>query len=211
MANKITSKIVSCKVKSNEHTEQKIELEYVHEDLKRPSELCGSTYKIKPPLYDSALYITINNIVLNKDTEYQQMYPFEIFLNSKQMESFQWVAALTRIISSSFRKGGNITHIVDELKQVFDPKGGYYYQGTWYNSVVAHIGEVLQEHMIKIGLIDAKEMTEHQKQILNDKLESATIVTKAKGQTCPECNSTNMQLLDNCPTCLDCGYSKCGG
>jgi hypothetical protein len=96
----------------------------MHERLERPEVLIGSTYKIKTPISDHAMYVTINDIVLNEGTEYEQRRPFEVFINSKNLDHFQWIVALTRIISAVFRKGGDVTFLVDELKAVFDPRGG---------------------------------------------------------------------------------------
>jgi len=110
----------------NGHTAKVIRM---HEKLERPEMLIGSTYKIKTPISDHAMYVTINDIVLNEGTEYEQRRPFEVFINSKNLDHFQWIVALTRIISAVFRKGGDVTFLVDELKAVFDPRGGYWQPG----------------------------------------------------------------------------------
>jgi len=110
----------------NGHTAKVIRM---HERLERPEVLIGSTYKIKTPISDHAMYVTINDIVLNEGTEYEQRRPFEVFINSKNLDHFQWIVALTRIISAVFRKGGDVTFLVDELKAVFDPRGGYWQPG----------------------------------------------------------------------------------
>jgi hypothetical protein len=104
-------------------------LEAVHEHLDRPQMLLGSTYKIKTPMSDHALYITINDVLLNQGTPFEQRHPYEIFINSKNMDHFMWVVALTRVISAVFRKGGDVVFMVEELKAVFDPKGGYFKKG----------------------------------------------------------------------------------
>jgi len=122
----------------------------VTEEVKRPEILNGQTYKVKTPLDESALYITINDIILNKGTKEEFSQPFEIFINSKNMEHFQWVVSLTRIISAVFRKGGEFSFLVEELESVFDPKGGYYKPGSkgkYMNSIVAEIGYVLKLHL----------------------------------------------------------------
>ena len=125
----------------------------MHEEIQRPNELRGYTYKIKTPLTDHAMYITINDILLNEGTEHEQEYPFEVFINSKNMEQFQWILALTRVISAVFRKGGDATFLAEELKQVFDPQGGYFKKGgKFMPSLVAEIGEVLETHMRKIAV-----------------------------------------------------------
>ena len=140
MAMKIEKKIVDYAVKDVsasataevEAPRPKAEVIQMHERLERPEVLVGSTYKIKTPLSEHALYVTINDVVLNKDTEHEQRRPFEIFINSKNMDHFQWIVALTRIMSAVFRKGGDITFLVDELRSVFDPKGGYFKKGGRY-------------------------------------------------------------------------------
>ena len=98
----------------------------MHEKLERPEKLVGSTYKVKTPVSDHAMYVTINDIVLNEGTKHEQRRPFEIFINSKSLDHYQWIVALTRVMSAVFRKGGDVTFIVDELQAVFDPRGGYW-------------------------------------------------------------------------------------
>ena len=113
------------------------------------------------------MYITINDILLNEGTEFEQEYPFEIFINSKNMEQFQWILALTRVISAVFRKGGDATFLAEELKQVFDPQGGYFKKGgKFMPSLVAEIGEVLETHMRKIGPVSYTHLTLPTKRIV---------------------------------------------
>jgi len=124
----------------------------MHERIERPEGLVGCTYKIKSPLMEHAMYVTINDIVLNAGTEHELRRPFEVFINSKSMEHFQWIVALTRIMSAVFRKGGDVTFLVEEMKAVFDPRGGYFKAGGVYMpSLVAEIGAVVEEHMKSIG------------------------------------------------------------
>ncbi len=142
----------------------------MHESLERPEQLIGSTFKIKSPLFEHALYVTINDIVLNAGTKYEQRRPFEIFINSKNMDHFQWIVALTRILSAVFRKGGDVTFIVEELKAVFDPRGGYFKAGGVYMpSIVAEIGAVIEQHMKNIGLIHDPEMSDSQRALIAEK------------------------------------------
>jgi len=142
----------------------------MHESVERPETLVGSTYKIKSPLFEHALYVTVNDIVLNAGTEHEQRRPFELFINSKNMDHFQWIVALTRILSAVFRKGGDITFIVEELKAVFDPRGGYFKAGGVYMpSIVAEIGSVLEKHMKTIGLIPDPEMDEATRRLVAEK------------------------------------------
>ncbi|MFT7132044.1 MAG: hypothetical protein ACI81O_000752 [Cyclobacteriaceae bacterium] len=230
MVIQINKKITGYNLKKDEPVvPEELTRDIMHEEIKRPDELKGYTYKIKTPLSDHALYITVNNIVLNSGTEHEQEYPFEIFINSKNMEHFQWVLALTRVISAVFRKGGDATFMVEELKQVFDPQGGYFKKGgRFMPSLVAEIGEVLETHMKKCGLIENEELSDAHKALMAEKrvaLESAnktstntaTAVDEddASGyppgaQMCKKCNTQAMVLLDGCMTCLSCGDSKCG-
>ena len=145
MVVKIEKKIVGYKVTKQDVSppapEPGIVLEAMHENVARPEMLIGSTYKIKTPNSDHALYITINDIVLNKGTDYEERRPYEVFINSKNMEQFQWIIALTRVISAVFRKGGSVAFLSEELKAVLDPRGGYFKRGgIFMPSLVAEIG-----------------------------------------------------------------------
>jgi hypothetical protein len=185
----------------------------------------GSTYKIKTPLDDHAMYVTINDIILNQGTEHEQRRPFEIFINSKNMDHFQWIVALTRLMSAVFRKGGDVTFLADELQAVFDPKGGYFKPGgRFMPSIIAEIGDVIAHHMQKIGLMEKEELSEQQKLILDQKRAEAEgtqkkTVTDSAGEDtgypasatlCNKCHTKAVVVMDNCATCLSCGYSKCG-
>ena len=142
----------------------------MHEKVERPEVLIGSTYKIKSPLVEHAMYVTINDIVLNPGTEHELRRPFELFINSKNMEHFQWIVAITRIVSAVFRKGGDVTFLVDEMKAVFDPRGGYFKAGGVYMpSIVAEIGSVVEEHLKSIGMIIDPELSDAQRQLIADK------------------------------------------
>ncbi len=222
MAIKIDSKIVGYAIKKNGSRAEvmKPEKELMHEEIARPDELRGYTYKIKTPLSDHAMYITINDIVLNQGTEHEQEHPFEIFINSKNMEQFQWILALTRVLSAVFRKGGDSVFLTEELKQVFDPQGGYFKKGgRFMPSLVAEIGEVLETHLKKIGLIQEEELSDVHKTLLAEKRATLTEAANAENaqpgdfppgaQLCRKCHITAMVLLDGCMTCLNCGDSKC--
>jgi hypothetical protein len=142
----------------------------MHEKVERPEVLIGNTYKIKSPLVEHAMYVTINDIVLNPGTEHELRRPFEVFINSKNMDHFQWIVALTRIMSAVFRKGGDVTFLVDEMKAVFDPRGGYFKAGGVYMpSIVAEIGSVVEEHLKSIGMIIDPELSEAQRQLIAEK------------------------------------------
>ena len=148
----------------------KAEVIQMHEKVERPDTLVGATYKIKSPLFEHALYVTINDIVLNEGTEYELRRPFEIFINSKNMDHFQWIVALTRIMSAVFRKGGDVTFLVEELKAVFDPRGGYFKAGGVYMpSIVAELGAIIEQHLKSIGLLHDPEMSNEQRKLINEK------------------------------------------
>jgi len=148
----------------------KAEVIQMHEKVERPDTLIGATYKIKSPLFEHALYVTINDIVLNADTEHELRRPFEIFINSKNMDHFQWIVALTRIMSAVFRKGGDVTFIVEELKAVFDPRGGYFKAGGVYMpSIVAELGAIVEQHLKMIGLLHDPDMDPEQRRMIAEK------------------------------------------
>jgi hypothetical protein len=172
--------------------------------LNRPDELDGSTYKIRTPLSEHALYVTINDIIVNGLRR-----PFEIFINSKNMDNFAWIVALTRVISAVFRHGGDATFLVSELRSVFDPRGGYIKPGGKYMpSLVAEIGECIEKHMIKIGIISLPEVTEELK--AKRKVAKEKGIVGASQCTQEKCLQFAVVRLDGCDTCLECGYSKCG-
>jgi len=184
----------------------------------------GSTYKIKTPLDDHAMYVTINDIILNQGTEHEQRRPFEIFINSKNMDHFQWIVALTRLMSAVFRKGGDVTFLAEELQAVFDPRGGYFKPGgKFMPSIIADIGAVIEHHLQKIGLMEKEELSEQQQLILDQKRAEAEISDQkrtaeadgdasypASATLCNKCHTKAVVIMDNCATCLSCGYSKCG-
>ena len=142
----------------------------MHEKLERPEMLVGSTYKVKTPVSDHAMYVTVNDIILNEGTEHEKRRPFEIFINSKNLDHYQWIVALTRIISAVFRKGGDVTFLVEELKAVFDPRGGYWQTGgKFMPSIIAELGHIVEKHLIMIGMIASPELDEGQKQLIAEK------------------------------------------
>lgn len=158
----------------------------MHERIERPEVLIGSTYKIKSPLVEHAMYVTINDIVLNAGTEHELRRPFEIFVNSKSMEHFQWIVALTRIMSAVFRKGGDVTFLVDEMKAVFDPKGGYFKAGGVYMpSLVAELGGIVEDHLKSIGMIHDPEMSPAQRALINEKRAAYEQRSKKKSDISP--------------------------
>jgi hypothetical protein len=195
---------------------------HMHEKVERPEMLFGSTYKIKTPLSEHALYVTINDIVLNPGTQHELRRPFEIFINSKNMDHFQWIVALTRIMSAVFRKGGDVTFLVEELRSVFDPRGGYFKKGgRFMPSLVAEIGDVLESHLRIIGLLKDRGLDELQQKLVSEKrAEYERSLTQAErgvpeefpegAVLCPKCHTQAMLQIEGCLTCLNCGESKCG-
>ena len=231
MAVKIEKKIVGYQVASEEEQkqvdaapaeEEKSNVIHMHESVERPEFLMGSTYKVKTPLSEHSLYITINDMILNEGTEHEMRRPFEVFINSKNMDQFQWIVALTRVISAVFRKGGDVTFLVEELKAVFDPKGGYFKKGgKFMPSLVAEIGEAIESHMKMIGMIASDELDERQKQLIAEKraeyeaknsqaTPEATSDFPEGSQLCSKCNTVAVIMMDGCMTCLNCSDSKCG-
>lgn len=195
---------------------------HLTETLERPEMLLGSTYKVKTPLSEHALYVTINDIILNAGTDHEIRRPFEVFINSKNMDHFQWIVALTRIISAVFRKGGDVTFLVEELRSVFDPRGGYFKKGGKYMpSLVAEIGDAIESHMRMIGLLKDDNLDEHQQKLIAEKrkeYENTVKNAEAKdpgdfpdgAQLCNKCQTKAVIQMDGCLTCLNCGDSKCG-
>jgi hypothetical protein len=194
----------------------------MHEKLERPEVLVGSTYKVKTPISDHAMYVTINDIVLNLGTEHEKRRPFEIFINSKNLDHYQWIVALTRIISAVFRKGGDVAFLVDELKAVFDPRGGYWQPGgKFMPSIIAELGYIVEKHLISIGLLVVPELDSKQKELLEQKRAEYEEGRKqqdafsasdypAGAQLCARCSTAAVIMMDGCKTCLSCGDSKCG-
>jgi hypothetical protein len=225
MTIKIDKKITGYEVvkKDEEAKAPESNVVHLHEQIERPEMLLGSTYKLKTPLTEHALYVTINDIVLNPGTPHEKRRPFEIFINSKNMDHFQWVVAMTRVISAVFRKGGDVTFLIEELRSVFDPRGGYFKKGRYTPSLVAELGDVIECHLKMIGLIQTEEHDETRKKFLADKraeYESRqNRVQEAKNEggdfpadaiLCSKCSSKSVVKMDGCMTCLNCGDSKCG-
>ncbi len=174
---------------------------YMSEPLDRPQALEGATYKLKWPDSEHAIYLTINDIIVGGHRR-----PFEVFINSKNMEHFAWTVALTRMISAVFRRGGDVSFVVEELKAVFDPRGGAWVQGKYIPSILAAIGGVIERHMVAIGFLEGEGMglkSDPQAQVVG--LEDAP-----RGKACPSCGQYEMRMVEGCMTCASCGHSKCG-
>ena len=202
--NEVTGSVLSVASEGKPKSEKEIDGEviYMSEPLERPNTLDGNTYKLRWPDSEHAIYVTINDIIVN-----DQRRPFEVFINSKNMEHFAWTVGLTRMISAVFRRGGDVSFVVDELKAVFDPRGGAWVNGKYIPSILAAIGGVLEEHMVKIGfIINSDEMLSHQKGDLS-KVEK---LKRLKQKSCTSCGQFDLQMIEGCMTCRSCGYSKCG-
>lgn len=182
------------------------EVVYMTEPLDRPPALEGHTYKVRWPDSDHAIYITLNDIESDG-----RRRPFEIFINSKNMEHYAWTLALTRMISAVFRRGGDVSFVVEELKAVFDPRGGQWMDGEYVPSLLAAIGAVIEQHMVRIGFMNSGEVdpapppAKRQAAILapNDH------ETSQSRRRCPKCSNPTLVRQEGCDTCVQCGYSKC--
>ncbi|WP_209598063.1 adenosylcobalamin-dependent ribonucleoside-diphosphate reductase [Ruegeria sp. HKCCSP351] len=173
---------------------------YMSEPLDRPQSLEGSTYKLKWPDSEHAIYLTINDIIISG-----RRRPFEVFINSKNMEHYAWTLALTRMISAVFRRGGDVSFVVEELKAVFDPRGGAWVKGKYIPSILAAIGGVIEQHMVAIGFLEGEGMglkSDPQAQVVN--------LDAPRGKACPSCGQYDMVMIEGCMTCRSCGHSKCG-
>ncbi|MGB1638702.1 MAG: adenosylcobalamin-dependent ribonucleoside-diphosphate reductase [Paracoccaceae bacterium] len=202
--NDVTGSVLSVSESSEAAPEadQGADVIYMAEPLDRPQALEGNTYKLKWPDSEHAIYVTVNDVIINDHRR-----PFEVFINSKNMEHFAWTVALTRMISAVFRRGGDVSFVVEELKAVFDPRGGAWVQGKYIPSILAAIGGVLEQHMIAIGFMEGegmglKEDPKAGQQVVN--------LNENRGKACPSCGQFDMQMVEGCMTCRSCGHSKCG-
>ncbi|WP_343081002.1 adenosylcobalamin-dependent ribonucleoside-diphosphate reductase [Ostreiculturibacter nitratireducens] len=200
--NLVTGSVLSVSEKEEKAPEadRGAEVVYLSEPLDRPAALEGQTYKLKWPDSEHAIYITVNDIVQGGHRR-----PFEVFINSKNMEHYAWTVALTRMISAVFRRGGDISFVVEELKAVFDPRGGAWMNGRYVPSILAAIGGVIERHLISIGFIDGEGLG-----LKSDPKAQVMKVGEApRGPACPSCGQFGMQMVEGCMTCPHCGYSKC--
>ena len=180
---------------------ERAEVVYLAEPLDRPEELEGATYKLKWPDSEHAIYITVNDLVVAGHRR-----PFEVFINSKNMEHFAWTVALTRMISAVFRRGGDVSFVVEELKAVFDPRGGAWMQGKYVPSILAAIGGVMEQHMIATGFLAGEGMG-----LKSDPQADVVALNSApKGKACSSCGGYDLRMVEGCMTCGSCGFSKCG-
>ena len=202
--NEVTGSVLSAASEEKSLSDQEVngDIIYMSEPLDRPSTLDGNTYKLKWPDSEHAIYVTINDIIVN-----DKRRPFEVFINSKNMEHFAWTVGLTRMISAVFRRGGDVSFVVDELKAVFDPRGGAWVGGKYIPSILAAIGGILEEHMMKIGFIKDSDKSLFHKSGEVTKVENLKL---SRQKSCTSCGQFDLQMIEGCMTCRSCGYSKCG-
>ena len=202
--NEVTGSVLSAASEEKSASDQEAngDIIYMSEPLDRPSTLDGNTYKLKWPDSQHAIYVTINDIIVN-----DKRRPFEVFINSKNMEHFAWTVGLTRMISAVFRRGGDVSFVVDELKAVFDPRGGAWVGGKYIPSILAAIGGILEEHMMKIGFIKDSDTSLFHKSSEVTKVENLKL---SRQKSCTSCGQFDLQMIEGCMTCRSCGYSKCG-
>jgi ribonucleoside-diphosphate reductase alpha chain len=180
---------------------------YMTRPLDRPEALPGQTYKLRWPESEHAVYVTINDVIQDG-----RRRPFEIFINSKNMEHYAWTVGLTRMISAVFRRGGDVSFVVEELKAVFDPRGGYWMEGHYVPSLLAALGEIIERHMIDIGFMtdprrEQREMVAQlERKVVNLNSQDAT---DARLPRCPKCSQPAIIRQEGCDLCTSCGYSKC--
>lgn len=184
-----------------DHVSDSGEVIYMSEPLERPQTLEGATYKLRWPDSEHAIYLTVNDVIINGHRR-----PFEVFINSKNMEHYAWTLALTRMISAVFRRGGDVSFVVEELKAVFDPRGGAWMEGKYIPSILAAIGGVVERHMIAIGFIEGEGMGLK----TDPKAEAVAVGDPPRGKACPSCGQFDMRMVEGCITCASCGHSKCG-
>ena len=185
---------------------------YMTQPLSRPEALPGQTYKITWPDSEHALYITLNDIIQDG-----RRRPFEIFINSKNMEHYAWTVALTRMISAVFRRGGDVSFVVEEMKAVFDPRGGAWMEGRYVPSLLAAIGDVIERHMIEIGFLppkhgqDERALTAQVVAIGSERPPGTALgLAGPHLRQCPKCGEAALIRIEDCDQCTSCGYSKCG-
>lgn len=202
--NDVTGSVLSVSEKSDTvpQVDRGADVVYIAEPLGRPEALEGQTYKIKWPESEHAIYITINDVIMNGHRR-----PFEVFINSKNMEHFAWTVALTRMISAVFRRGGDVSFVVEEMKAVFDPRGGAWVDGKYIPSILAAIGGVIEQHMLSIGFITEKHG--HLKSDPHPTAEALAIGERPRGAACPNCGQYAVRMVEGCKTCMECGHSKC--
>ncbi|MBU2958894.1 adenosylcobalamin-dependent ribonucleoside-diphosphate reductase [Paracoccus sp. 1_MG-2023] len=205
--NDVTGSVLSVSetTEKTPEADQGADVVYLTEPLDRPAALEGSTYKLKWPDSAHAIYITVNDIVQGGHRR-----PFEVFINSKNMEHYAWTVALTRMISAVFRRGGDVSFVVEELKAVFDPRGGAWMKGRYVPSILAAIGGVIERHMIATGFLAGEGLGLKSDPQADPQSEAMAVGDAPRGAACPACGEFGMRMVEGCMTCPSCGHSKCG-
>ena len=200
--NDVTGSVLSVSEASDETPQVDLgaDVIYMAEPLDRPEALEGNTYKVKWPDSEHAIYITINDVIHGGHRR-----PFEVFINSKNMEHFAWTVALTRMISAVFRRGGDVSFVVEELKAVFDPRGGAWMGGKYIPSILAAIGGVIEQHLVATGFIEGTGMG-----LKSDPQAEIMKMERPRGKACSSCGDYDLRMVEGCMTCGSCGFSKCG-
>ena len=200
--NDVTGSVLSVSEASDETPQVDLgaDVIYMAEPLDRPEALEGNTYKVKWPDSEHAIYITINDVIHGGHRR-----PFEVFINSKNMEHFAWTVALTRMISAVFRRGGDVSFVVEELKAVFDPRGGAWMGGKYIPSILAAIGGVIEQHLVATGFIEGTGMG-----LKSDPQAEIMKMDQQRGKACSSCGDYDLRMVEGCMTCGSCGFSKCG-
>jgi ribonucleoside-diphosphate reductase alpha chain len=184
-----------------------------HEPQARPETLPGRTYKLRWPESDHAIYITVNDILMEETKGRTVRRPFEVFINSKNMEHYAWTVALTRMISAVFRRGGDVSFVVEELKAVFDPRGGQWMDGRYVPSLLAAIGDVIERHMVEIGFLARegalRRTASDGKVVRLAETHAAQGGRERRFRACPKCGNNSLVRLENCDSCTSCGFSRC--
>lgn len=201
--NAVTGSVLSVseETEATPETDTGADVVYISEPLDRPQTLEGNTYKLKWPDSEHAIYITVNDIIVAG-----RRRPFEVFINSKNMEHFAWTVALTRMISAVFRRGGDVSFVVEELMAVFDPRGGAWMGGKYVPSILAAIGGVIERHLVATGFIEGEGMglkTDPQAGVV-------AVGERPTGPACSNCGAYELRMIEGCMTCGNCGHSKCG-
>ncbi len=183
---------------------------YLSKPLERSPVLSGATYKLRWPDSDHALYITINDIEMEGGElgGSPRKRPFEIFINTRNLEHYAWTVALTRMISAVFRRGGDVSFVAEELKAVFDPQGGRFIGGRYVPSLLAAIGDVIETHMRSIGFLAPVAGEVPDGAVAEQAPESVRKV--ASGRVCQRCGHATLTRREGCWVCATCGFSRCG-
>lgn len=182
-----------------------------HGFLERPEVLHGSTYRMKWPGDESSYYVTINDAIVDG-----KRVPFEIFVNTKNLESQAWIAALTLMISAILRRERDVAFLAQELMSVVDARGGAFMPGQGYvNSRVAAIGRVIAGHFISCGIEvpDFKAYKDGAMKSAEPQPEVAAVPSFPKGRQregCKDYGNCDLIAEAGCDRCLTCNWTKCG-